>query len=403
MGRLLEVAQLDRFESTLGHWIMFDHPDEPGGGAVDSFGPLLDAIALAVLRSADAAEPPAYEATAALGEVADGLIPHLDQMASLWAWDSVAPRGDQHERAKVVSEAIRNAANRYRIQRELDVIDTPLDPQRVSTFLDRIRTTFHECRIVPHWLGASPTSVARDDAKPLVSMGDDETLPRNWFQGDARIDVSSIAEQSGRSIARSEGHAAVRVLWAISPSDHSGDALSAAKAGVQRVRSAGYEPNAVFVPRNPFNWQRFNQSLIERAVGGSAAKQAFRPIGAVDGVDVYEIEPLPPGRVIVADLRKALRWEPTLVQPEGEEFVVAVHAGPSVEEARRSAEADLAYFRQASDDDTETRALRAAGSVNLYARLCSYISVGEAASVVALQLSTPPSAGSTLAPTPPLP
>jgi hypothetical protein len=393
LDRILELPQLDGFERSLTDWIMFDRPDDMTVGTIDSFGPVLDAIALAAIRSADVQQPPTLAATARLNELEDRLVQHINEMVGLWAFDSIAPRGDQHERARVVSEAIRDAARRYRLQREFDVIEKSLDPRQVSAFVDKVRDTFLARRVVPRWLGTAYTSVPRDEGQRPEVMGCNETLAREWFQDDAKMDITSIAVQAGREHARSEVRTAILQLNAASPVEHEGDARSAAQAGVQLLKDSGAEPNVVFVPRHPQNWRMFKREQLDPAYRERnttiQVPEAFPSVGSIDGVDVFETELLPKNRVVVADLRRALRWAATAVQPENEELVIAVHDGPDLEQALRQAEDDPTFFRRAEENDAETRARRAAATVNLRTRTCAYVAIDDATSVVAFTLTKP--------------
>ena len=377
VGELIELAEMDRFDDLLTEWIVFDRPEDANVGAIDSFGPLLDAVAVVGIASTDPGRRPELTPSRAISDLETGLIERTNELAADWPYPELVGSDGAAPRADALEGSIRAAAQSYRDHRSGQVIDTPLDGRRVQAFCEAARHEFESRRVLPRLLGNSMgLAERREGIDPTVS-GAGTTLEREWFQGGSEIDISEIARQLGRGMAIDEFEQLVlRLLTAEAERVEVQAAIDeVVLAEITAQRERGLTPSIVLLPRH-IGVQRQLRDVLERVSDfGSPEGPAVRHIGRIAGVDVYESQRLASNEIVIADLAHAGQWDSIPVQPEDETIVVAIHEF-ALDDAREAAEADDSYFSQPDeDDDVEARARRAAKRVVARLRVAAYLAI----------------------------
>lgn len=388
LQQLITAGQMDRFDSSLSNWIIFDRPEFSGGGAIDTWTPVVGAIAVLMIRSTTPGVAPYIQPVQQVADLESGLIEQINRMVTAWPWGDELPARNERERADTAIAAVQAAADQFRRRRDDEIIESSLDVEEVSSFADLVRKGFASTRALPVLLGSNvETGEHRQDDPPTVLTASIE-MPKEWLLADRSIGLSDVAQDLGRALAIKEVQHLERTLSTVESIDYIGSVVETIQHGIRLLKDRGSNPSIILVPRE---WQ-VRSALVpamQPLPSTDHAPRSPQAIGTIDGVPVYESQLLPSSKILVADTRQAISWQSTDVGSPGEPIPVEFRVLDR-HEAESIAAKDEDWLRESADDDRETRVCRALRLVVVQPKLAAYVALSEPLAVVQLTVCPAP-------------
>ena len=257
---------------------------------------------------------------------------------------------DVTERAAKVQEAIEAGAETWRQQERMDIIEAPLDAEKVATFREPARDSLVKARVVPGLLSLAGALTPLDtppDRPPLIQS----QVHKGLFVANSRwVGAGMVAKDVGRQTAQLELRTLIQPMESLDrrslvADEHRGAEIASELREQLRLAVADAaretEPTSV-VLLLPISWQ-LSEALGFPFLGRSAkppedwglsegAVHAFA--GVFEGVATYRFPHVPRDVLYVVDLSRyvaADTWQPT------EEQIVTVSV-LTEEEARDRAQ-----------------------------------------------------------------
>jgi hypothetical protein len=257
---------------------------------------------------------------------------------------------DVAQRAVKVREAIETGADAWRQQERMDMIEAPLDPDKVATFRERARESLVKARVVPALLGLAGTGTPLDappDEPPLIQS----RVNKGLFVANSRwVGADMVAQDVGRQTAQVELRALIAPMANVDRRSLVADEQAGAEIASEfreqlRLLVADAAQNAEptsTVLLLPISWQ-LSEALGFPFLGRSAkppeewglsegAVHAFT--GAFEGVATYRFPHVPKDVLYVVNLARYTTVETW--QPPQEQIVTVTVL--SEEEAREQAQ-----------------------------------------------------------------
>jgi hypothetical protein len=263
---------------------------------------------------------------------------------------------DVAERAAKVQEAIEAGADAWRQQERMDMIEAPLDPEKVATFRERARESLVKARVVSGLLriaGAATAVGAPPDKPPLVQS----QVNKGLFVADSRwVGADMVAQDVGRQTAQLELRTLIAPMENVDRRSLVADEQAGAEIASEfreQLRllvadaAQNAEPTSV-VLLLPISWQ-LSEALGFPFLGRSAkppeewglsegAAHAFT--GVFEGAATYRFPHVPKDVLYVVNLARYAIAE-TWQRPEEQIVTVTVLTeGEARERAQRSSDPD---------------------------------------------------------------
>ena len=294
---------LDHRHTYMSDWVGMELP-EGGAHLVDADGPVLRAIAASLLERSNVNDLPGSEWMTK--HRVERMLTVVDEVAGwtqLWVADGETSEGVAG-RAEKLKQLLQDAEGEQRHQEDLELIDQPLDPQKVELFQDTLRASWVENRVLPEFaklatihVSETPTDEWGEERfgfKPSLSAKGLFVTPTNV------VGLEQNAATYGRTLAWEEVGVIVRLAV-----EHgteiptTGDVLGRLQLALDRVRADGFKPTMILTANH---WQ------LTEALGlrDDPPRPKQGPLGhsfkgTIDGVPLVQWRDIPDDRIYVID------------------------------------------------------------------------------------------------------
>ena len=229
---------------------------------------------------------------------------------------------DVADRARILTDAVQQAAQAQANQERLRIIAAPLVQAKVDEFREQARAALLESRVVPDLLrltGGVTQLEVRPEDPPLIES---YTTKRTLIEGGRMVGVDMIAKDIARQVAHLELRQLVEPMsdvprTAIVPADVAAQVQYEFAEQLRRlIMRAGTEPTGdgvmLFLP---IEWRLFQAlGLPFLGTGTSAPTEwslskatAHDFVGDFSGIPVFRFPEVPDGVLYLVDLRRYVR------------------------------------------------------------------------------------------------
>jgi hypothetical protein len=345
-----------------GRWMRWV-PTPPQGGA--SYGPAIDLEFLQTFTYAAPDGPPIqlepFEWLAGrLTEIEATVHAVVENEALL----PLLPDDRPEQRVGVVIAAFQSMIRAREQQEEERVLESPLDPEAVADFLQRVRSDWATHRLLASGFQRAETYELIQEPAPddVPRWGFPRRwMPKDWLVAERRIGgVETYSAELGRDLGESEAKFVLEAAQAV-PVHVDGDGESLAQSlRVALADLAGYGELVVLASHH-WRWPQILELTLSEQRGGPAPAPPWLPsevssqhVGSADGVPVIASTDVPDDRLLAFSFDTFATWRQWRA-PETHEVTVEISSFDE-EQALQLVRENLDLFRSEQRTSAEARA-----------------------------------------------
>jgi hypothetical protein len=254
-----------------------------------------------------------------------GLIAAADAMRSVPIVRELLPETDVDARIDAFCSVVRVAAAEERERERLAILAAEPDDGRVAEFKSIVRKGYDDARITTLLVG-HVAPVPRSEIDTPKFLGYDQYVPKDWFTANSRTITQFVSRDLGEEVARAEAKALLDLLESSSAKRFPANVPLAdrVRLTIADLRAREVTPNLIIAP---LNWKLPSELPLHpidmSKVDVGVASRGWLA-GGFEDIPVLQPPRWPQDRIVIADTRRYLKFRPTFVLPENDEFVVSL-------------------------------------------------------------------------------